>query len=209
MALGFPARPLPNPERPPGGWWPTWYSKRGGPRNSPSFNCSIGTESSGLGLRGIPGSLVPKTPRALKQGVGGSLGMSLAQPQGRSQKEGVLWAPRPTPSLHPLPGQGRVPGLIPTTGAPPALGQAAVLGAQPVFTSPEVVRWAGLTRKGLGKMVLQGGLQGRGCRPGGSTGPGLFLGLARAPDLCPPSPVLPGHESCGFSSPPHLPPVCS
>ena len=136
-------------------------------------------------------------------GGGGPWAGAGSAPRSRSEGGGALG---PTP--HPLPGQGCVPGRIPPTGAPPALGQAAVLGAQPVFTSPEAMCWARLTRKGLGKMVLQGGLQGRGCRRRGNMGPRLFLGLARAPSLCPPSPVLPGHEGCGFS-PHHFPPVCS
>ena len=174
------------------------------PQELPAFQLQLWDRIFRAGLERNTQAPCPKVTQSSTASWGGGLGLVLAQPQGRGQKERVLWAPRPTPSLD----RAVSLGAFPPTGAPPALGQAAVLGAQPVFTSPEAMRWARLTRKGLGKMVLQGGLQGRGCRRRGSMGPRLFLGLARAPSLCPPSPVLPGHEGCGFS-PRHFPPVCS
>lgn len=116
MALGFSARPLPHPERPPGCWWPTGYSKRGGPRNSLSFNCSIGTESSGLGLRGIPRPLVPKSPRAVQQAGGwgwGALGWRWLSPKVEARRRGCSG-----PHAPPPPRAGPCPWAHPSNGCP-------------------------------------------------------------------------------------------
>lgn len=153
MALGFPARPSPILNVPQGVGGPHGTQARR-PQELPSFNCSIGTESSGLGLRGIPGSLVPKTPRALKQGLGGALECVAGSTPGRSRRRGCSGPHTPPPPCTPS-WAGPCPGLIPTTGAPPALGQAAVLGAQPVFLHPGHALGR-VDQEGAGKMVLQG-----------------------------------------------------